>query len=295
MIKVDKAYRTIRTLANKVAKVLLTTGMLILASCIIYGSFYFAFVPATTHQTPVNLQFEPCVESPSKCGYLNASVSLGNPQPSTPPILMAGQAYTVVLALEMPDSPKNLELGMFMSCLDLKGLEEAETLRRSCKSSMIRYKSSLLRKIETIILAPLLISGNIVEKQTVYIEFFDDFFDDPLNPIAAADVLIKSRFAEIYNSKLMIHAKFGGIRYLMFYYPVTSALMGTTLNFSMLSIIVILSWMRFFVKTKQEEEENELDVNEDNAKEELDESASAIDEVEEIRAEFKSPEEKKKD
>ena len=30
------------------------------------------------------------------------------------------------------------------------------------------------------------------------------------------------------------------------------------------------------MKTKQEEEENELGVNEDNAKEELDESASAI-------------------
>ena len=49
------------------------------------------------------------------------------------------------------------------------------------------------------------------------------------------------------------------------------------------------------MKTKQEEEENELDVNEENAKEELDKSASAIDKVEEIKAEFKSPEEKKKD
>ena len=33
------------------------------------------------------------------------------------PVLMAGQPYIVVVALNMPESPRNLELGMFMSSL----------------------------------------------------------------------------------------------------------------------------------------------------------------------------------
>ena len=32
---------------------------------------------------------------------------------------MAGQPYTVVVGLNLPESPKNLELGMFMSCLQV--------------------------------------------------------------------------------------------------------------------------------------------------------------------------------
>ena len=32
---------------------------------------------------------------------------------------MSGQPYTVVVALTMPESPKNIELGMFMSCLQV--------------------------------------------------------------------------------------------------------------------------------------------------------------------------------
>ena len=35
------------------------------------------------------------------------------------PILMSGQGYTVVVALSMPESPRNLDLGMFMSCLEV--------------------------------------------------------------------------------------------------------------------------------------------------------------------------------
>ena len=45
-----------------------------LASVFIYGSFYFAFVPAPAHRAPLFLGFEPCENSPTKCGFMNASV-----------------------------------------------------------------------------------------------------------------------------------------------------------------------------------------------------------------------------
>jgi len=39
---------------------------------------------------------------------------------------MAGQSYAVVVALNMPDSPKNLDLGMFISCLQMRSAHRHE-------------------------------------------------------------------------------------------------------------------------------------------------------------------------
>ena len=35
------------------------------------------------------------------------------------------QAYSIRLALEMPDSPSNEDLGMFMACINITGAELA--------------------------------------------------------------------------------------------------------------------------------------------------------------------------
>ena len=48
---------------------------------------------------------------------------------------MAGQPYTVVVALNMPESPRNLELGMFMSCLQVLSGNKAQ---KSDKEEIIR-------------------------------------------------------------------------------------------------------------------------------------------------------------
>ena len=53
------------------------------------------------------------------------------------------------------------------------------------------------------------------------------------------------RFAEIYDAELIIHAKFSGLRYFMFYYPLTSAVIGSSLNLAILSLVVALSWFRY--------------------------------------------------
>ena len=44
-------------------------------------------------------------------------------------------------------------------------------------------------------------SGHLVEKQNVYIEFFDDFIDIPLNPAKKMDFELQSRFAEVYDAR----------------------------------------------------------------------------------------------
>ena len=48
---------------------------------------------------------------------------------------MAGQPYTVVVALNMPESPRNLDLGIFMSCLQVASSDKTA---KSGKEEIIR-------------------------------------------------------------------------------------------------------------------------------------------------------------
>lgn len=269
---------TWKELIYKLLIITLTGAVLIYASVFMYGSFYFAFIPVVAHEAPLHVGFEPCFDAPQKCGFINASVPMNmlsgsgnqgaNPERNSP-VLMAGQPYTVVVALNMPESPRNLELGMFMSCLQVLSGNKAqksdkeEIIRSSCKSSMLQYRSILLRTIETLIFVPFYVSGHLVEKQNVYVEFFDDFTDNPLNPAKQLEFELQSRFAEIYDARLIIHAKFVGLRYFMYYYPVTSAIVGTLLNFNVLALVVLLSWLRFFAppsyREEQEDDEEEIE------------------------------------
>jgi len=116
------------------------------------------------------------------------------------------------------------------------------------KSFFGHFRSELLRIIETFVFLPGLLTGHSAEKQVskiilrfiyffkscifssfhldclfqtcssilqgVEIQFFDDFFDDPLSPAIQLDVQIKSRFVEIYSAVFRIHANFSGLRFL---------------------------------------------------------------------------------
>ena len=66
-----------------------------------------------------------------------------------------------------------------------------------------KYRSALLRTVEIFTLAPIYLSGHRLEKQSVYVEFFDDFTDDPLRPAIRADFQLQSRFAEVYDARLL--------------------------------------------------------------------------------------------
>ena len=131
---------------------------------------------------------------------------------------------------------------------------------------MMQYRSELLRVMETFVFAPVLLSGHSTEKQFLRIEFIEDFMDNPLSPAVQMDIQILSRFIEIYNVQFQVHARFAGLRYLMFYYPVISAVFGVALNMGFLSILILLSWYRFFSSIREDKDQEE---EEDDASDEF--------------------------
>ncbi|XP_018566876.1 seipin isoform X3 [Anoplophora glabripennis] len=102
----------------------LITALLVWLSIFMYIAFYYVYVPTISHERAVHLKFRPCGTGDSYkiikgiCSFPSAHVQLTNRQQ----LLMMGQPYKIHLDLDMPESPTNRELGMFMVCVDFRGI-----------------------------------------------------------------------------------------------------------------------------------------------------------------------------
>lgn len=138
---------------------------------------------------------------------------------------MVGQPYKVYLNIDMPESPTNLDLGMFMVCAEMRD-QSTGLLGQSCRSTMMRYKSSLIRTLTTWVLSPLFVFGLKDETQRLIVELFSNFEDDQLRPVTDVYVEIQSQHIQFYSVTLHIAAHFSGLRYVMFHWPILSASIG---------------------------------------------------------------------
>ncbi|PNF35613.1 hypothetical protein B7P43_G01878 [Cryptotermes secundus] len=154
---------------------------------------------------------------------------------------MVGQQYKMYLDLEMPESPANQNLGMFMVCIQLHD-KEGGLVDNSCRSTMLHYRSYLLHTLNTLIFSPMMVFGNKEEKQNIVLELFADFEEDQNHPVTDIYVEIQSRHVEFYSATLYVHAHFTGLRYFMFHWPMLSAAVGITSNLFFIVLVCLLSW-----------------------------------------------------
>ncbi|XP_049898126.1 seipin-like isoform X2 [Epinephelus moara] len=219
--------------------------LLLWIAAFLYGSFYYSYMPRAAYSSPVHYYYRTDCESPSSfwCSYPVANVSLMRNKKHA---LTFGQAYRMSLRLEMPDSPTNQDLGMFMiktTCFSRDGGKVAS----SARSSMLRYRSDLLRYLGTLLFLPAFLTGVAEQKQVLEVELFSDYTDDPYAPSVTAFIEILSNKVQIYSSELNIHAHFTGLRYLLFNFPTLSALVGVSSNFIFLSLLFVLSYVRLLL------------------------------------------------
>ncbi|XP_047441224.1 seipin-like isoform X2 [Mugil cephalus] len=239
--------------------------LLLWLAAFLYGSFYYSFMPKATFSAPVHYYYRTDCESSTSfsCSYPVANISLMRNKKH---VLTFGQAYQISLQLEMPDSPTNQELGMFMiktTCFSQDGGQVASSARftrqllsaSSSRFSMLRYRSDLLRTLRTLLFLPAFLSGAAEQQQLLDVELFSDYTDDPYSPSATAVIEIMSNRVQIYSSQLYVHAHFTGIRYLLFYFPVLSAVVGVSSNFIFLSVLFVLSYMRLLLRKTMEPEQ----------------------------------------
>ncbi|KAJ0069397.1 hypothetical protein NL108_004227, partial [Boleophthalmus pectinirostris] len=218
--------------------------LLLWVSIFLYGSFYYSYMPTVSFSTPVHFYYTAdCDSSESAlCSFPTANISFMKNEKDQ--VMANGQPYRVSLELEMPESPVNEHLGMFMikmTCYT-KGGKVVSSIGRS---TMLHYRSSLLKTMSTLLFSPLLLSGMAEQKQLIEVELVSDYKTNAYEPTVGAVIEIQSRRVQIYSSQLRIHAYFTGIRYVLYNFPLTSAVIGVATNFAFLSVIVLFSYLQF--------------------------------------------------
>ncbi|XP_076759994.1 lipid droplet biogenesis associated protein seipin [Xylocopa sonorina] len=221
--------------------IIIISGILIIwLSVFLYTAFYYAYVPSISYVRPVHLFFKPCNEQKGICSFPSAYVQLTSKQQ----LLMVGQPYKVNLHLEMPESPANKELGMFMVCAELRSRDRT-LVENTCKSTMLHYRSTLLHTLTTLTFSPMMIFGTTEEKQNIVLELFGNFEDDQSHPVTMIYIEIQSRHIEFYSASVTINAQLSGLRYLMFHWPILSAIVGVCTNLFFIALVCILSYLHF--------------------------------------------------
>lgn len=121
--------------------------------------------------------------------------------------------------------------------------DQSSVLRsHGCRSTMLHYRSPLLQKVRTIVYMPLYVLGIYEQKQELDVEMYSNYVDDATNPVTDVYVEIQSKVIEFYSVTLHITAHFTGLRYIMFHFPVLSALVGIAGNLMFIVMIGLLCW-----------------------------------------------------
>ncbi|XP_061628440.1 seipin-like [Phyllopteryx taeniolatus] len=219
-------------------------GLLLWVSIFLYGSFYYSYMPTVSFSAPVHFYYSSdCDASESElCSFPTANISLLKNDRDQ--VMAYGQPYRISLELELPESPVNEELGMFMvkmSCYT-KGGKMLSSVRRS---TMLHYRSTLLQTLSTFFFSPLLLTGMAEQKQLIEVELFSAYKTNTYQPTVGTVIEIQSKRVQIYSSQLRIHAYFTGVRYVLYNFPLTSAVIGVGTNFAFLGVIVLFSYLQF--------------------------------------------------
>lgn len=268
-------FNSVRQLVSQTFFVAVLFSVITWTSILLYGVFYWNYIPKSSHVYPVHLHFESKACPGGFCDYPIADVAIVRPGQDN--YLARGQRYKIYLELEMPESEANQRIGMFTVRLDMIS-EDGEVLRSTQRSGVLRYKSMLVRIFSTLTYIPMLLFGSAEEKQTVSVLLFDRYEEDYAKPATQATITIRNSHIEVYTATLKIFADFTGLRYLLYNWPLTSAVVGIATNFFFVTLVALLSWNHLAPAkpkpprperrkrpSKEEEEEKAKGEGEDNA------------------------------
>ena len=211
----------LRTFFIKVTLLAFGLFLVLWISGVIYGSIYYAFIPAQTYLLPVNFAFEPCPLDSDKdrCSFLEATVDFEKNEI----LLLSDQMYSISLDMTIPADQTNQNVGLFMVCLSLESSHSQQMKPKICKSAILPFRTSIYRIIWSLI--PF---QNYGCEEILNIEFLDNFKDDIHSPIFRGNIEIQSRHLSVSNSYLRVHTNFYGLQYLMYNYPRISGILGIT-------------------------------------------------------------------
>uniref|UniRef100_A0A2K5ELJ5 Seipin n=1 Tax=Aotus nancymaae TaxID=37293 RepID=A0A2K5ELJ5_AOTNA len=201
-------------------RVICTVLLLLWVSVFLRGGSYYSYMPTVSHLSPVRFYYRTDRDSSSTslCSFPVANVSLIKGGRDRVPV--DGQPYRVTLELELPESPVNQDLGMFLVTISCY-ISGGRIISTSSRPVMLRYRSDLLRMLHTLVFSSLLLFGFAEQKQMLEVELYADYREN----------------SYIHGKRIQ--------RYLLYNFPVTCTFTGVASKFTFLGVMVLFSYMQW--------------------------------------------------
>ncbi|KAF9571322.1 Berardinelli-Seip congenital lipodystrophy 2 (seipin) [Mortierella alpina] len=240
---------TSSALHRKIVKVIIAVTVFVLLigiSFAAYLSFYWLYIPQRGHVGQVHLQYgKPTVPGVIGDGpKAEVDFTRGGRYGQ---FLRADQAYDISVNLLVPASERNVEIGNFMVVVTLLRAD-GKVVRSSSRPAILTYQSTPLKLMRTAWKAVPLVLEWSKEDQVIKVPLIENFVEDSLNPVTSALVSISTPELQVYRSTIHIDAHFQGLRYFMYYWKFTTALvfMGVfvfwEIIFSIITWQVLAGW-----------------------------------------------------
>lgn len=209
----------------------------VLLSLFIYAIMRRIMVPQKLHVKPVYFYFDP--ECNPKCSFPRSDFELYGGSK----LLSSGHYYTIALDLELPESPVNEQVGVFMVNLTLYSTGN-KYLDSSARPAMLRYKSFILQTASTLFyLVPLLFDFT-EEKQHISVVLFESYYEPYGDGTVLASMSILNPKIQLYSAVLTIEANFTGFTYYLYRWPIAMSVIVVTSIFITLCTCTVIMWLR---------------------------------------------------
>lgn len=213
---------------------------LVASAAVLYALFYWLVIPSRFHEQPVFLDYGSHA-SLSRAGHLEltlptAVMDLRTPDhqwtpskiaeapPATPSVLLPGVKYDVIVELSVPESPVNMDVGMFMVSTALR-TSDHQLLASSARAAIVRDSHALVRWMRVSFWAVPYALGFTDPTQTVTVLAVNGYTESKQFPLSEVVVRLSSPEVQVYSAKLTIIAQLTGFRYLMYHWSVPTAIL----------------------------------------------------------------------
>ncbi|KAF9312778.1 Berardinelli-Seip congenital lipodystrophy 2 (seipin) [Podila horticola] len=234
---------TSSALHRKIVKFMIGLFVLILlvgVSVAAYLSFYWLYIPQRGHVGQVHLQYE----KPRLPGAMTAGPSAEidfSRGGKYGQFLRADQAYDISVNLAVPTSEQNVAIGNFMVVVTLLRAD-GKIIMSSSRPAILTYQSQPLRLMRTAWKAVPLVLDWSKEDQVLKVPMIENYIEDSANPVTRAYVEISHPDLQVYRSTIHIDAHFHGLRYFMYYWKVSTALVFMSVFIFWEIIFSVVTW-----------------------------------------------------
>lgn len=171
-----------------------------------------------------------------------------------PPVLVPGVKYDIFIELAVPESRTNVDIGMFMVSTTLKSFE-SEVLATSSRPAIVHEAHSLVRWLRVGALAVTHALGLTEPSQLLHILAINGITESKVHPLTSVVVTLNHPEVQIYSAKLTVIAQLSGVRYLMYHWSVSTAVL-VIFNIVFLEAVVLVILFAFYNLPAATEDEN---------------------------------------